>query len=494
MRRFYICLITLVGGPLLLLYLTTQGPGLAAPAEAQAPQQQAPAPLDNSKAPLLAFQIVPDFLKYAPTMNLGEVLGVAVNSRGEIVVLNHPGSATTGPLYGNATTQLLVFDRSGKFVREIGQGVYGLGYAHAVRFDRYDNLWVVDKGTNAVVKFNPAGYVTMNLGRRPEGYEGEYHRPEPPEAVPVDGYFNGPTDIGWDAQDNIYVSEGYVNNRIAKFDKNGNWIKTWGQFGEGGEHANLNPGHFRNVHTMQIDRQGNIYACQGADRCVVRLRTNETGTGELVQVLAGEFEGQPFNQPNDLAIDTSGGLYFTDPNYRGADQPPTQPVQGVYYIAAGGEVTRVIDDLPRPNGILVSPDGKKLFVANIELRQIMEYEITQPGRLGPGRVLFTGDADLDGRGPDGMALDSSGRLYTTYKSIVVVAPGGERPDLVFGDVFRLGDARFGQVSSDAFQVAFVGGYGPGGETAFIGQVIEEAANFALHGTSITQVSTYRLRK
>jgi len=218
-------------------------------------------------APRLPFEVVQELLKYPPTMNLGEVLGVAVNSKGDIVVLNHPGSAASGPLYGNATTQLLVFDRTGKFLREVGQGVYGLGYAHAVRFDRYDNLWVVDKGTNAVVKFNPAGYVTLNLGRRPEGYEGsEVERPTPAEAKPADGLFNGPTDIAWDAQDNIYVSEGYVNNRIAKFDKNGNWIKTWGQYGEGGEHANENPGHFRNVHTMQIDRQGNVYAGDRGNR------------------------------------------------------------------------------------------------------------------------------------------------------------------------------------------------------------------------------------
>src|SRR5207244_3039881 len=91
------------------------------------------------------------------------------NSKGHIVVLNHPGSAASGPLYGNSSTQLLLFDQAGKFVREIGKGVYGLGYSHSVRFDKYDNLWVVDKGTNAVVKFNPAGYVTMNLGRRPDG-------------------------------------------------------------------------------------------------------------------------------------------------------------------------------------------------------------------------------------------------------------------------------------------------------------------------------------
>lgn len=261
-RRFYIVLTALLVAPLLLYVATSVTAPVSTPAQAQARP-----PIDNRNVPHLPFEVVQDFLKYPPTMNLGEVLGVAVNSKGDIVVLNHPGSAATGPLYGNATTQLLVFDRTGKFVKEIGQGVYGLGYAHAVRFDRYDNLWVVDKGTNAVVKFNPAGYVTMNLGRRPEGYEGgEIERPTPAEARPADGLFNGPTDIAWDANDNIYVSEGYVNNRIAKFDKNGDWVKTWGQYGEGGEHADLNPGHFRNVHNMQVDRQGNVYAGDRGNR------------------------------------------------------------------------------------------------------------------------------------------------------------------------------------------------------------------------------------
>src|SRR6266540_3150263 len=117
------------------------------------------APAFAQTPPTIPFDAATDFLKYSPDMNLGEVLGIAVNSKGHVVVLNHPGSATSGPLYGNATTQLLEFDQTGKFVREIGKGVYGLGYSHSVRFDKYDNLWVVDKGTNAVVKFNPAGYV-----------------------------------------------------------------------------------------------------------------------------------------------------------------------------------------------------------------------------------------------------------------------------------------------------------------------------------------------
>ena len=227
---------------------------------------QAQQAVDNRNVPLIPFDSSTDFLKITPDMNFGEVLGVAVNSKGSVVVLNHPGTATAGPLYGNATTQLWEFDRAGKFVREIGKGVYGLGYAHSVRFDKYDNLWVVDKGTNSAMKFNPAGYVVMNLGRRPEGYEGHYERPSPEKAVPTDSTFNGPTDVAWDPDDNVFIGDGYGNSRIAKFDKNGNWIKSWGQYGPGGEHANENPGNIRNPHSISTDRQGNLYVGDRGNR------------------------------------------------------------------------------------------------------------------------------------------------------------------------------------------------------------------------------------
>jgi sugar lactone lactonase YvrE len=231
---------------------------------AQAPQ--------NANVPKIPFDAAGDFLKYSPDMNLGEVLGVAVNSKGRIVVLNHPGSATSGPLYGNASTQLLEFDQTGKFVREIGKGVYGLGYSHSVRFDKYDNLWVVDKGTNAVVRFNPAGYVTLNLGRRPEGpddpaefyYRGGRGAGAPP--VHIDGQFRQPTDIAWDSDDNIYISDGYTNSRIAKFDKQGNWVMSWGSRGTGGTHADENPGQFNTPHNIGIDRQNNVYVADRNNR------------------------------------------------------------------------------------------------------------------------------------------------------------------------------------------------------------------------------------
>lgn len=233
-----------------------------------------------AQAPLkIAYDADPNFLKLNYQMNLGEVLGVAVNSKGDIVVLNHPGSATTGPIYGNATTQLLEFDSGGKFLRELGKGVYGLGYAHSVRFDRYDNLWVVDKGTHTVMKFNAAGMVTLNLGRRPEGpdepvfFDERRIAANPPRAR--DGYFYGPTDVAWDAEDNIYVTDGYGNSRVAKMDKHGNWMKSWGSRGTA-------DGQFNTPHNIAIDRQGNVYV---ADRGNNRIQVFDAEGNHLRNIL-----------------------------------------------------------------------------------------------------------------------------------------------------------------------------------------------------------------
>ncbi len=136
----------------------------------------------QQSVPEIPFETVPNFLKYSPDMNLGEILGVAVNSQGNIVVLNHPGSANAGPIWSNSTTQLLEFDATGRYLREIGKGVYGIAYAHQVRFDEHDNLWVVDKGANTVIQFDSQGYVLMNLGRREEGYHGDVVLPTQAEA------------------------------------------------------------------------------------------------------------------------------------------------------------------------------------------------------------------------------------------------------------------------------------------------------------------------
>jgi len=268
MKRLVIPLVVLVA--LVGAFAVSQTPGEAR-LSAQQPQTAA--------VPKIPFESVPNYLKHSADMNLGEVLGVAVNSKGHLAVLNHPGSATAGPVYGNATTQLFEFDDTGKFVREIGRGVYGFAYVHAIRYDRYDNLWAVDKAAHTVVKFNPAGYVTLNLGRRPEGPDDpghEYYRgngmvgrggeaPRPP-SVHVDGQFRGSTDVAWDSDDNIYVSDGYVNSRVAKFDKRGNWVKSWGTRGPGGAHGNENPGQMSTPHNIGVDRQNNVYVADRGNR------------------------------------------------------------------------------------------------------------------------------------------------------------------------------------------------------------------------------------
>jgi hypothetical protein len=229
-------------------------------------QAPATAPVDNRSAPQMRFE-AEDFIKLKPGENLGEVLGVAVNSKGEVAILNHPGSATTGPLYGNATTEILLYDRNGRFIREIGHKVYALGYSHSVRFDRFDNLWVVDKGTNSVIKFDPSGRVLMNLGRRPEGYDSAHEEhPKQADAVAVDGWLNGPTDVAWDQDDNIFVGDGYVNSRIAKYNKEGDWLTSWGKYGKGGPKANENPGNIDNPHSISSDRDGNVYVGDRGNR------------------------------------------------------------------------------------------------------------------------------------------------------------------------------------------------------------------------------------
>ena len=279
----------------------------------------------QQSAPKIPADFDASFLKLNYEMNLGEVLGIAVNSKGTIVVLNHPGSATVGPIYGNATTQLLEFNSSGKFVRELGKGVYGLGYAHSVRFDRYDNLWVVDKGVHTVIKFNPEGLVVLNLGRRPEGPdEPEYYNPRKIAQNPprhVDGYFNGATDVTWDLQDNIYVSDGYGNSRIAKFDKHGNWVKSWGSRGK-------ETGQFNTPHNIVSDRDGLIYV---ADRGNARIQVFDgDGNFQRLILLNVPYDkkrhpvlGNVAENPSDVTAPWALCMTNTTPQYLYvADQEP----------------------------------------------------------------------------------------------------------------------------------------------------------------------------
>jgi hypothetical protein len=193
--------------------------------------------------PEIAYDSVASFFKLPPGLYFGEGIGIATNSKGHVFVYTRSGE-----------TRLFEFDQNGAFVRELGQGLYGLVFAHAVRVDKDDNIWVVDEGSNMVIKFNPAGRVVMTLGRRPEAIEelanfsgqGGYSGANRPYS------FNRPTDVAWDAQGSIFVSDGYGDSRIVKYDRNGRFVKSAGVRGN-------QPGQLNLPHTLATDAQGNVY-------------------------------------------------------------------------------------------------------------------------------------------------------------------------------------------------------------------------------------------
>jgi DNA-binding beta-propeller fold protein YncE len=206
--------------------------------------------------PEIRFQSVPDFLKLPSDIYLGEAVGVAVNSKGHIFIFSRGN--TTGPAYGASAAQLLEFAPDGKFLREIGHNLYAWSFAHSVRIDKDDNVWVADKGSDMVIKFNPEGRVVMVFGRKleasDEGTEPLKH--SKPPLPPADGMFRQVTDMAWDAAGNTYISDGYINSRIAKADKDGNWLKSWGEPGD-------RPGQLNTPHSIAVDAHDNVYV---ADR------------------------------------------------------------------------------------------------------------------------------------------------------------------------------------------------------------------------------------
>jgi streptogramin lyase len=226
------------------------------------------------QVPVIEFDSVPNVLKLPKDLHLGEATGVAVNSKGHIFVLSRGN--TTGPAYAAAAAQLLEFAPDGRFLREIGKNLYAWSFGHAVRIDKDDNIWAVDKGSDMVVKFNPQGQVTMVFGRKQEASDEDtapVKHPKPP--LPAeDGRFRQVTDVTWDPAGNIFISDGYINSRVAKADRNGNWLKSWGERGD-------KPGEFNTPHNIAADAQGNIYV---ADRFNRRIQVFD-GEGNFLRAL-----------------------------------------------------------------------------------------------------------------------------------------------------------------------------------------------------------------
>jgi len=222
----------------------------------------------QQRAPEIAFDSVPNFLKLPAGMNFGEVSGVAVNSKGHVFVFTRSNSAG-GPAYAPSAAQLLEFGPQGDYIGEIGKGLYAWSFAHTVRIDKDDNIWAIDKGSDMVIKFDPSGRVQMVFGRRKESADhetGPWENVNPPLPA-IDGLFRQPTDVAWDSDGNIYSTDGYVNSRVAKYAKNGDWVTSWGDKGTA-------PGQFRLPHAIAIDRNNNIYVGDRTNRRIQVFDTN----------------------------------------------------------------------------------------------------------------------------------------------------------------------------------------------------------------------------
>ena len=279
----------------------------------------------SAHAQTITFDSAATPLTLPADLYLGEVGGVATNSRGDVFVYTRTGhptiSTATARPFAHGGSRLLQFDRTGKFVREIGQGVYGFLFAAQVRIDAQDNIWVVDEYSSMVMKFDPQGRVLFLLGRKPESVD---NPPRPAggggaaatgEGAPQD-VFNRPTDVAWDAQGNIFVADGLGNARIAKFNKDGVFVKSWGRKGTG-------PGQFANVRSIAVDAQGNVYAADGGNGRIQVFDNDGTFKREITnlgnpQALCLTTGATPVlyvsnsNPPND--IDTGGDIIKMRPD------------------------------------------------------------------------------------------------------------------------------------------------------------------------------------
>ncbi len=178
------------------------------------------------------FLAVKDFFKLPEGWVFGEASAVEINSKGHIFLFNR------------GDHKLLEFDPEGNFIREIGAGRETFANPHGLKIDAEDNLWTTDVDNHIVLKISPEGKILMVLGRK--GIAGEF--------IGKWDYavFNKPTDVIVASTGDIFVSDGYGNNRVVKFNKNGEFIKSWGEKGTG-------PGQFNLPHTIAVDKNDRIY-------------------------------------------------------------------------------------------------------------------------------------------------------------------------------------------------------------------------------------------
>ena len=376
-------------------------------------------------------------------VHFGEIAGVAVNSKKHVFVFSRGN--VTGAAYMAQASQLLEFDATGKFVREIGKNNFALSYAHAVRIDKQDNIWIVDKGSNMIVKFNPEGRVIWVFGRKgesshldvPPDYASqlglllkraglpvtlpENNNPRNPVPVHRDNAFNQPTDVAWDSQGNSYFSDGYVNSRVGKANAKGEWVASWGSLGNG-------PGQFDTPHGIAVSPKDEIYVADRGNR--------------RIQVF--DPEGKYLREFTiDVPVDLKRGkvaVRRADARRQDRFAGPGRPRRAVHDAGAEpGAVRR--RPLPEPHlqGVARGQAARRLRPARPQPRRV---------RLDPRHRLPVGERDLGGRadqlaraeaGDEGHSQQPVGgarRRTSSDPQSRCLAPRCQAPDLAGSDYCR----------------------------------------------------------
>jgi hypothetical protein len=207
----------------------------------------------------------------------GMAAGVATNSKGNVFVYTRNGEPTVtlggSRTFAHGGSSLYEFAPDGKFIRQIGKQVYGFLAAQQVRVDKNDNIWVVDRYSSMVMKFTPDGRQIMLLGRKPESVDvpssPDTGRGTPPGSGAQSDLFQSPTDVAWDADGNIFVADGIGNARVAKFTRDGVFVKSWGSRGTG-------DGQFKIVHGIAVDANGNVYVADRGNNRIQVFDNNGT--------------------------------------------------------------------------------------------------------------------------------------------------------------------------------------------------------------------------
>jgi len=275
---------------------------------------------DEAPPPLKPVESFPQWPAESPVVACS---AVATNAKGEVL------------LFRRFEPPILVFKPSGEFVRSFGKGLFKS--PHGLRVDRDDNIWVTDNADHTVMKLDRDGHVLLTLGEK--GVAGEDPK-----------HFNKPTDIAFAENGDVFISDGYGNSRVVKFDRDGKYLLTWGRKGKGA-------GEFNLPHAIRIDSKGNVYV---ADRENRRIQVFDQA-GKFIR----QFEGM---SPFGLFITPADELFVAD----GVNHKILKFSADGKELASWGMMGIKPGEFKMPHGITVAPDGA-IYVSEIDGKRVQKF-------------------------------------------------------------------------------------------------------------------------